>query len=81
MKRTLHPDTKLDSVIISHSNCLEDAEKVAALVREAVEVREIMLVMMGPVVGAHVGPGCIALFYEADMDRPTYEEKFYSRAK
>ena len=79
MKRTLHPDTKLDSVIISHSNCLEDAEKVASLVREAVEVREIMLVMMGPVVGAHVGPGCIALFYEADMDRPTYEEKFYAK--
>jgi len=79
MARSLHPDTKLDTVIISHSNCLEDAEKVAAMVKEKVEVKEILLVMMGPVIGAHVGPGCIALFFEADMDRPTYEEKFYSK--
>jgi len=79
MKRTLNADTKLDTVIISHSNCPEDAEKVADLVRSAVETREIITVMMGPVVGAHVGPGCIALFFEADMDRPTYEERFYSK--
>jgi len=79
MTRSLHPDTKLDTVIISHSNCLEDAEKVAGMVKEKVEVNEIFIVMMGPVIGAHVGPGCIALFYEADMDRPTYEDKFYSK--
>jgi len=79
MKRSLNPDTKLDTVIISHTNCKEDAEKVAGLVRDAVEVNEIFVVMMGPVVGAHVGPGCIALFYEADIDRPAYEEKFYGK--
>jgi len=79
MKRTLNPGTKLDTVIISHSNCLEDAEKVAALVRAEIEVREIYHVMMGPVIGAHVGPGCIAMFYEADMDRFEYEDKFYPK--
>ena len=79
MARSLHPDTKLETVIISHSNCLEDAEKVAEMVKEKVEVKDIYIVMMGPVIGAHVGPGCIALFFEADMDRPTYEEKFYSK--
>jgi len=77
MKRSLNPDTKLDTVIISHTNCIKDAEKTAELVRAAVEVREIHIVMMGPVIGAHVGPGCIALFFEADMTRPEYEEKFY----
>jgi len=79
MERTLNPDTKLDTVIISHSDCIEDAQTVADLVKSKVEVNEIFICMMGPVVGAHVGPGCIALFYEADMDRPTYEEKFYSK--
>jgi len=79
MNRSLNPDTKLDTVIISHSNCKEDAEKVAELIRASREVNEIILVLMGPVIGAHVGPGCVALFYEADMDRPTYEEKFYSK--
>ena len=81
MKRTLHPDTKLDTVIISHSNCLEDANTVAGMVKADLEVNEILTVMMGPVIGAHVGPGCIALFYEADMDRPEYEEKFYAKKK
>ena len=79
MERSLHPDTKLDTVIISHSNCLEDAEKVAEMIRAKKEVKEIFIVMMGPVIGAHVGPGCIALFFEADMDRPTYEDKFYGK--
>jgi len=79
MKRTLKPDTKLDTVVISHSNCLEDAEKVAELIRAGTEVNEIYLVMMGPVIGAHVGPGCIAMFFESDMDREEYEAKFYSK--
>jgi len=79
MRRTLNPGTKLDTVIISHSNCPQDAEKVAALVRAETEVKEICLVMMGPVIGAHVGPGCIALFYEADMDRFEYEAKYYPK--
>ena len=79
MTRCLHPDTKLDTVIISHSNCLEDANKVADLVKSKVEVKELLVVMMGPVIGAHVGPGCIALFFEADMDREEYEKKFYSK--
>jgi len=30
------------------------------------------------VIGAHVGPGCIALFFEADMSRPEYEGKYYA---
>ncbi|MDR2570332.1 MAG: DegV family protein [Oscillospiraceae bacterium] len=77
--RSVNPGTKLDTVIISHSNCLADAEKVAELVRESVEVKEFILVMMGPVIGAHVGPGCIAMFFEADMNREEYEEKFYSK--
>jgi len=79
MKRALNPGTKLDTVVISHSNCKEDAEKVAAMVRETAEPNEIFVVMMGPVIGAHVGPGCIALFFEADMDRPQYEAAFYSK--
>jgi len=82
MARSLHPDTKkLDTVVISHSNCLEDAQKVADMVKARVEVENLYLVMMGPVIGAHVGPGCIALFFEADMDRPEYEDKFYNKKK
>ena len=79
MTRSLNPGAKLDTVIISHTDCLEDAETLANLVRLEVSVREIIIVMMGPVIGAHVGPGTVALFFEADMTRSEYEAKFYGK--
>jgi DegV family protein with EDD domain len=79
LKRSINDDTKLDTVIISHANCVEDAETLAALIKSSVSVHEVFVVMMGPVIGAHVGPGCVALFFEADMPRTEYEAKFYGK--
>ena len=79
MRRSVNPGTRLDTVIISHTDCLEDAETLADLIRAAVSVNEIIVVMMGPVIGAHVGPGAVALFFEADMTRSEYESKFYGK--
>jgi len=77
MTRSLAQGTVLDTVIISHSNCIQDAQTLAGIIRSSVEIKEILMDMMGPVIGAHVGPGCVALFFEADMDRFEYEAKFY----
>jgi len=77
LKRSLNPGTSLDTVVISHSDCIKDAEALSAIIKSFVNVKEFMLVMMCPVIGAHVGPGCIALFFEADMSREEYEAKFY----
>jgi len=78
MKRSLSPDTKsLDTVLIGHGDCEADAQMVADLVRASFDVREFIIVMIGPVIGAHSGPGTIALFFLADMDRKEYEAKFY----
>jgi len=79
MKRSLNSDTSLDTVIISHSDCAEDAEKLASMIKSTISVREIIVTMMGPVIGAHVGPGAVALFFEADMPRTEYENRFYSK--
>lgn len=79
MKRSLSDAGDLETVIISHSDCFEDAEALASLIRASVNVRKINIVMMGPVIGAHVGPGCVALFFEADMTRTEYEAKFYGK--
>ena len=79
MKRCLDRDATLDNVIICHSNCIDDAKKVAALVRSAVSVKNVVITMMGPVIGAHTGPGTIALFFESGMTRGEYERKFYSK--
>ncbi|MCL1834628.1 MAG: DegV family protein [Oscillospiraceae bacterium] len=77
MMRSLNPGQSLDTVLISHTDCLEDAEALAEIVRSSVEVRELHILMMGPVIGAHVGPGTLALFFEADMTRSEYDAKFY----
>ena len=78
MKRSLKPETTtLDTVLIGHGDCEEDAQTVAKLVRASYNVREVIIVMIGPVIGAHSGPGTLALFFEADMTRPEYEAKFY----
>ena len=78
MKRSINPGTSLDTVIISHSDCREDADMLAATIMSSMNVRELIVTMMGPVIGAHVGPGCVALFFEGDMTREVYEGKFYS---
>ena len=79
LRRSLNAGTKLDTVIIIHSDCKKDAEALAEIIKSDVEVEQFMIDMMGPVIGAHVGPGCIALFFEADMVREEYEEKFYAK--
>ena len=77
MKRSLNPGTKLTRVIISHSDCLEDGESLATMIRNELDADEIIVTMMGPIIGTHVGPGCVALFFQSDMKREEYEAKFY----
>ena len=79
MMRSLNPGTSLNTVIISHSDCYEDAEALVKEIKTLVNIRDIHVVMMGPVIGTHVGPGCIALFFQADMTRSEYEAKYYGR--
>ena len=43
--------------------CLEDAEAVAQMVRERFGTQDIRINYVGPVIGAHSGPGTLALFY------------------
>lgn len=51
------------TVFISHGDCLEDAQTVANMVRERFGVKEVYINYVGPVIGAHSGPGTVALFY------------------
>lgn len=50
---------------ISHSDCLEDARQVAALVEERFPrlAGKVQIFNIGPVIGSHTGPGTVALFY------------------
>jgi len=53
---------------ISHSACYEDAHKVAELVEEKFPRLDgpVMINSVGTVIGAHTGPGTVALFFMGD---------------
>ena len=53
-------------VFITHGDCADDAEYVASLVKERFGVSEVVINYVDPVIGAHSGPGTIALFFLAD---------------
>ena len=50
---------------ISHSDCLEDAQKLADLVVRDIPLLEgkIKIHNIGTVIGSHTGPGTVALFF------------------
>lgn len=58
-------DPKNQVVYISHGDCLEEAQKLGKLIEESLGVKEIVYNHVGPVIGAHAGPGTLALFFMA----------------
>ena len=54
------------TVFISHGDCEEDANKVAEDVKRRFGVQTVVLNNVGPVIGAHSGPGTVALFFWGD---------------
>ena len=52
-------------VYISHGDCIEDAIALAGMLKEAHGVDVSLITEIGSVIGAHSGPGTLALFYIA----------------
>lgn len=50
------------TVFISHGDCYEDAQKVAEMAHERFGCKSLIN-FVGPVIGAHSGPGTVALFF------------------
>ena len=50
-------------VYISHGGCEEDAKTLANIIRERMGTTDITIGYVGPVIGAHSGPGTLALFF------------------
>ena len=65
MEQTATAPVADQTVFITHGDCLEDAEYVADLVRERFDVDDILINWVDPVIGAHSGPGTMALFFLA----------------
>lgn len=56
-------ENKEDYVFISHGDALEDAEYVKKRIQERFGMEHFLINNVGPVIGAHSGPGTIALFF------------------
>ena len=56
-------DAAQQVIFISHGDCIEDAKYIAEKVRQAINVKDIIINYIDPVIGAHSGPGTAALFF------------------
>jgi DegV family protein with EDD domain len=51
------------TVAIIHGDCEEDAAYVKSLIMEKAGVKEVIMDYLTPIIGAHSGPGTIAMFF------------------
>lgn len=56
-------DPQEQTIFISHGDCEEEARELGNMIREQAGVRDVVIHYIGPVIGAHAGPGTIALFF------------------
>ena len=56
-------DPENGTVFISHADCKEDAEALAAMLKRRCNQDVDLITDIGPVIGAHSGPGTLALFF------------------
>ena len=54
------------TVMIAHGNSPEDAQELSRQVQNRLHPKETLIVPLGPVIGAHVGPGFLALTFLAE---------------
>ena len=51
------------TIFISHGDCLQDAQFVQQTIKERYAIESFIVSYVGPVIGAHSGPGTLALFF------------------
>jgi len=65
--RAENPATR--PVVIAHADCPDDARVLESLLRDRCELGEVVHIGVGPVIGAHTGPGMLAcVFWGKERD-------------
>lgn len=65
IEKTADAPINEQTVFITHGDCLEDAEFLRDKIAEKFGVTDIHINYVDPVIGAHSGPGTLALFFMA----------------
>ena len=63
------PDPAESPIIIMHADAPEDAERAKAMLLQKIPDADVLLVPVGPVIGAHAGPGVLAVCFIAKENR------------
>jgi len=63
--KALAVDPAEHTVFISHADCMDDAKALADMIEKEFSPKKIVIGDIGPVIGAHSGPGTLALFFFA----------------
>lgn len=56
-------DPMFNTVYISHADCINDANKLKSILQNHYSADVRLITDIGPVIGAHSGPGTLALFF------------------
>ena len=51
------------TIYISHGDCYDEAKSLADMIKAEFGINDILISEVGPVIGAHSGPGTMALFF------------------
>ena len=54
------------TIYICHGDCYDDAKKLADMIEAEFGIKDILIGYVGPVIGAHSGPGTLAVFFLAN---------------
>ncbi len=60
-KKILNPEKQ--TIFVSHGDCIEDAKQIAEMIKNELNVNDVLINTIGPVIGSHSGPGTIAVFF------------------
>ena len=52
-----------ETIFISHGDCIDDARELAAMLQETYGTKNVVISYIGAVIGAHAGPGTMAIFF------------------
>ncbi len=65
MEKTVK-DPQKQLIIVTHGDCEDDANYIANMIREKFTTKEVLVHYLDPVIGAHSGPGTLAIFFMGD---------------
>ena len=59
-------DIHLQKLYIVHGDCVEEAKDFANKIKEKLKVKNFVINNIGSMIGAHVGPGTLAVVFFGD---------------